>query len=112
MGSSPTNGATNNGSGMKGLSPELILKLMAKGRSRNTYGPKLIEFVESDEAAINPREVWPVEFTGKEASTLYQGFRTATNKANLVDTIEVKQSDGEVFLLHKARVELALAPTS
>jgi hypothetical protein len=94
---------------MKGLSPELILDLMSKGRTRNTYGPKLVEFCESDEAAINPAEVWPIEFGKKEATTLYQGFLTASKKANLTDTIMVKQSDGHVFILHKERVNIKLA---
>lgn len=96
--------ANGNGSAMKGLDADLIQSLMAKSRSRNTYGPKLADFVESDEAAINPAEVWPVEFGGKEATTLYQGFNLAAKKAGLTDTILVKQSDGAVFILHKERV--------
>lgn len=89
---------------MKGLSADLITQLMQSSRSRNTYGPKLAEFIESDEAAINPADVWPLEFGGKEASTLYQGFQLAAKKADLQDTILVKQSDGAVFILHKERV--------
>lgn len=89
---------------MKGLSADIISQLMANSRSKNTYGPKLIEFVESDEAAINPAEVWPIEFGKKEASTLYQGFLGAAKKADLTETVMVKQSDGMVFLLHKERV--------
>lgn len=65
---SGTNGA------MKGLSRETIAGLMAGGRSRNAYGPKLIEFVDSDEPAIDVKEVWSMEFSAKESSTLYQGF--------------------------------------
>ena len=94
---------------MKGLSADIIGQLMANSRSKNTYGPKLVEFVESDEAAINPAEVWPIEFGKKEASTLYQGFLGAAKKANLTDQIMVKQSDGTVIILHKERVNLLLA---
>lgn len=93
------NGATS----MTGLPPELIAKLMA-GRTRNAYGPKLEEFIASDEPAINPREVWPLEFKEKDSSALYQGFQTAAKKAELSETVIVKQSDGQVFLLHKERV--------
>jgi len=97
---------------MTGLSADFISDLMAKGRTKNTYGPKLVEFIESDEAAINPAEVWPIEFSKKEASTLYQGFLGAAKKGELTDTIMVKQSDGHVFLLHKERVNLLLVPAS
>jgi hypothetical protein len=90
--------------GIVGLSPELIAKLMASGRNRNFYGPKLLEFVESDEAGIAVKEVWPVEMSEKEASTIYQGFNLAAKKANLDETVIVKRLDDQVFLLHKERV--------
>jgi hypothetical protein len=91
-----------------GLSNEKITELMGAGRARNAYGPKLVTFMESDEAAINPVEVWPIEFQAKQASTLYQGFLTAVKKANLEDQVLVKQNDGNVYLLHKERVAVAL----
>lgn len=97
---------------MKGLPSDLITSLMAKSRQHNAYGPKLLEFVNSDEAAINPAETWPLEFSGKKATTLYQGFRTAAEKANLSDQILIKQSDDNVFLLHKERVTLVLEATA
>jgi hypothetical protein len=91
---------------MAGLSNDMILKLMAGGRARNAYGPKLKLFLDSDEAAINPAEVWPIEFGQKKATTLYQGFNTAIKEAGLNDTVQIKQSDGQVFLLHTERVAL------
>lgn len=94
---------------MKGLSSDLINSLMANTRQRNAYGPKLVEFCESDEAAIDPAEVWPVEFGGKKATTLYQGFRNAAEKAELSDTVLIKQYDDHVFILHKDRVAIVLA---
>lgn len=99
----------NGSPAMKGLSADVISQLMANSRSKNTYGPKLVEFVESDEAAINPAEVWPIEFGKKESSTLYQGFLGAVKKADLAEQVMVKQSDGTVILLHKERVNLLLA---
>lgn len=95
---------------MKGaLTPDMIEAILGKSRSRNVYGPKLLEFVnESDEAGINPREAWPTEFKSKQASTMYQGFMKAVNEADLTETVLIKQSDGEVFILHKQRMALLL----
>lgn len=93
---------------MTGLSADVIGELLAKTRTRNAYGPKLVEFMESDEAAINPAEVWP-EFKDKQSSTLYQGFMLAAKKAGIQDELLIKQHDESVFILHKERVTLALA---
>lgn len=96
---------------MKGLTNELITTLMGNTRSKNVYGPKLMSFIsDSDEAAINPAEVWPIEFGQKKVTALYQGFLNAAKAAELTDTILVKQYDGAVYLLHKERVALALNP--
>lgn len=103
----------NNASGMKGLSSDMVAELMANSRGRNQYGPKLLAFAESDEAAINPAEVWPLDFAGKKATTLYQGFRLAAEKAGLGapdGPILIKQSDDNVFLLHNDRVSVMLNP--
>lgn len=94
-------------SDIKGLPPELISKLMSSGRAVNAYGPKLAEFVESDEPGIDPREQWSLEFSGKKTSTLYQGFMTAVKAAELQDVILVKQYDGGCYLLHKERAAVA-----
>lgn len=91
---------------MKGLDLTDIQALMATSRSRNTYGPKLMEFIESDEAAIDVAEVWPTEFGGKESTTLYQGFTLAARKAEVADTVAIKNSDGHCYILHNERVKL------
>jgi hypothetical protein len=100
--------AESNGNGstpLQGLDADFITKLMQGSRSKNVYGPKLAIFMESDEAAINPAEVWPLEFGGeKKASTLYQGFLTAAKAAKIQDQILIKQSDDSCFILHKERV--------
>jgi hypothetical protein len=95
-----------------GLDQETISKLMGESRQRNTYGPKLMEFINSDEAGINPADAWPVEFGKKNASTLYQGFLTAAKKANVANDIRILQNDGNVFLLHKERASVAAGLTS
>lgn len=93
---------TNTLSG-KGLPPELITKLMSESRTA-AYGPRLLEFVESDEAGINPREAWPVEFKGKTATAIYQSFKGAVKKASLQDMITVIKREDDVFLMHNERV--------
>lgn len=91
---------------MKGLDAGKIAFLMANTRTRNAYGPKVLAFAESDEAAINPVDVWPIDFGGKNVSTLYQGFRKAVTDASLEDTILVKRHEDMIFLLHKERATL------
>lgn len=95
-------------SDIKGLDPKMIAELMGNSRSRNVYGPKLMTFIESDEAAINPAEVWPVDFGQKKATALYQGFLNAAKSAELTDTVLVKQYDGGVYLLHKERAAVTI----
>ena len=90
----------------KGLDASMIKSLMAQSRSRDTYGPKLLEFVESDEAGINPRDVWPLEFGEKKSSALYQGFNTAVKSAKLGEVVRVLQRDDNVFLLHNERMRV------
>lgn len=91
------------------LSMDEITKLVAGGRARNAYGPKLASFYEGDDAAINPAEFWPVEFGAKEASTLYQGFLGAIKKADLEGKVVVKQSDGKVFLMNMEKINAIMA---
>lgn len=91
-----------------GLSQDLIANLLANTRTRNAYGPKLVEFLDSDEAGVNPVEVWP-EFAGKKATTLYQGFRLAAEKASLTEQLLIKLSEETVFILNKEKVAVMLA---
>jgi len=98
---------STNGKTLAGvLDLDQITELLAKGRTRGLYEAKLGEFVESDEPAINVAETWPIELGKKPATTLYQGFNNLLNKNDLKETIEVKQADGNVYLLHKDRVKL------
>lgn len=92
---------------MKGLPNDFITELLGKSRTRNAYGPKLLLFLESDEAAINPKEVFP-EFKNKNTSTVYQGFNNAL-KSTKIEGVEIRQSDGEVYILNTQKVALMLA---
>lgn len=94
---------------LKGLDPSDVLGLLAQARGRNAYGPKLMAFIESDEAGVNVAEVWP-EFAGKIATTLYQGFRTAREKAQIEDgVVTILNRDGQVYLIHNERAHLLAA---
>lgn len=95
--------------GIKGLTGAEIFELVGKARTKGVYGLKLLEFAQSDEAAINPADVWPLEFGSKEATTLYQGFNLAIKRAKMEDDIHILQSDGNVYILHKERVEIVKA---
>jgi hypothetical protein len=99
--------STNGSPSFKGLDRDVIERLIAGGRSRNTYAPKLEAFATSDEAGISVREEWSLEFKDKNASTLYQGFMKAVRDAELDEAITVKQSDGEVYLLNMTKVAAA-----
>lgn len=99
-----------NSNPIKGLDPKMIAELMGNTRSRNVYGPKLLDFLNSDEAAINPAETWPIDFGTKKATALYQGFLNAAKTAEVTDVVLVKQYDGGVYLLHKERANVAINP--
>lgn len=93
---------------MTGLTPDQIAEILGKSRGRNVYGPKLIEFMESDEAAINVAETWPIEFGEKSATAMYQSFRKAAENAKVADQLSIRMLDGAVYLLHTEKVALAL----
>lgn len=98
----------------KGLSSDFIDGLLSTTRTKNQYGPYLVKFYESDEPAIDVREVWPQEFGKKKISALYQGFRNAAEAADITigvdgDILILSRND-TVFLLHNERVKLATTP--
>lgn len=93
---------------IQGLPADLIKDLMGSTRNRNVYGPKLLEFVESDEPGINPSESWPLEFGGKNPTTLYQGFIKAAKDAKVSDTVKIIKREDSVFILHMERARVAV----
>lgn len=95
-----------------GLSNDQIAALYAKRRVKGLYEDKLMELMESDEPAIDPADSWPVEFSNKSATTMYQGFNNAAKKLNLADDVDVIQRDGAVFIAVKTRIAHILNPTS
>ena len=90
---------------MGGLTPDQIQDLLGKRRKKGLYEDRMVELMESDELGVNPAETWPVDFSKKSATTMYQGFRNAATKLEISDDIEVIQRDGAVFLLVKSRCE-------
>ena len=95
------------------LTPAQIAELMAKKRTKGVYEDKLnILYTESDEAGVDVAEQWPLEFSGKNATTLYQGFSNAAKKLEIEDAVDIVNRDGHVFILVKTRVALVLSDTT
>ena len=95
-----------------GLTPQEIQSLMAKKRTKGLYEEKLtFLYSDSDEAGVDVKEQWPVEFGQKNATTLYQGFTNAAKKLDLEDAVDVINRDGHVFILVKTRVALVMQET-
>jgi len=89
---------------LMGLTTEQVQALLAKKRTKGLYEDRLVELTtESDEMGVNPVESWPLDFNGKSATTMYQGFRNAATKLGISEDIDVIQRDGAVFLLVKSR---------
>jgi len=96
-----------------GLSIEQIMELQAKKRVKGLYEDRLRDLmVNSDEPGIDVTEKWPVDFSAKSATTLYQGFRNAADKLRIADQVDVLQREDHVFVLVKSRVAVALDPES
>jgi hypothetical protein len=95
-----------------GLTPEQIKGLMAKKRTKGIYDERLMEVYESDEAGVDVAETWPVDFSEKSATTLYQGFSNAAKRLEMEDAVDIVNRDGHVFILIKTRVALVLAETT
>ena len=108
MGTDSSNG--NAAPAMKGLDPSVIAGLMSSGRTRGIYGKCLLQFVEeSDEPGINPREVWPLEFSGKTVEAMYQSFNGAKNKAGLEDVLTIRRDKTDLYILHNERAAVVVA---
>ena len=80
---------------------------MAKKRTKGQY-EDLLHFLmtESDEAGIDVQEQWPLELGAKNATALYQGFRNAAEKLEILDQLDILQRDEHVMILVKTRVAL------
>jgi hypothetical protein len=93
-----------------GLTPDQIQGLLAKKRVKGLYEEKLtFLYSDSDEAGVDVKEQWPVEFGQKSATTLYQGFSNAAKKLDLEDAVDVINRDGHVFILVTTRANLVIA---
>src|SRR5215471_831200 len=88
------------------LSKERIAELMAKKRTKGQYEDLLHILMESDEAGVDVQEQWPLELSAKNATALYQGFRNAAEKLEILDDLDILQRDEHVMILVKSRVAL------
>lgn len=96
---------------MAGLDPQVIAALLSKSRTKGQYVERINEFLANGEAGISVSEQWP-DMSGKNASTLKQGFDNAKDHkeaADGADQIKVVKSDEGVFLINLALVETAEA---
>jgi hypothetical protein len=95
-----------------GLTAEQIQGLYAKRRVKGLYALRLNELMESDEPGVDPMEQWPVDFGGKNATTIYQGFRNAAEKLGYSleadGQLDIMQRDEHVFILVTERCQLVL----
>jgi hypothetical protein len=99
----------SNNNSMPGLSNELIEQLLAQGRDRNLYGPKIVEFEKSGLNGVDVMEHWPIFATkvsgGMKINSIVLGFRKAASDAK-VDWLVVKALDNHVFLINTSKVVL------
>lgn len=89
---------------MAGLTAEQITALLGATRQKGLYTTHLNAFVESGEMGVDVGEQW-VEHSGKNASTLKQGFDNArTNKDFTGDANQIKviKNEDKVFLVNLA----------
>lgn len=88
---------------------------MGKKSKHGFYGPALVKFVNSEEVAINPREVWPNVLGDVDANspnTIAQGFRNAAKAAKINienghedQVLTITQVGNEVFIIHNERAQ-------
>ena len=91
------------------LTPEQIADILGNRKTKGLYEEKLQVYLDSDDAAIDVAEQWPLDFGKKSASSMYQSFGNAAKKLGVADVLDIVNRDGHLFILHKDRVELALA---
>jgi hypothetical protein len=88
------------------LDPKLVKTLYAKKRTRGGYQHILTEVMESDENGFAAKATYP-QLAEKAATTLYQGFRNAADKMGISEQVDILNSEDEVYVIFKDRVEQA-----
>ena len=89
---------------------EFLNSLLSGGKlPKGFYGEHLVAFAdESDEPFINPRETWPM-LKNRKVSSIYQGFNSAKNEAELGSVITVKMFDSECYIVHNERAGVVMS---
>lgn len=87
------------------LSQDKIAALYAAKRTRGFYREVLETQLAGEENGFAAKETYP-KLNGKETSTIYQGFRNAAEKMGISEQLDILNSDEEVYVIFKDRVEL------
>lgn len=95
--------ANENGTKMVGLPTDLINEIMAHGRDRNFYGPKIVEFEAMEINGVDAMDTWPALKAkvdgGMKVNSVVLGFRKAASDAN-VEWLVVKAVEDRVYLIN------------
>lgn len=88
------------------LSQAQIDAIYAKRREKGLYAKILAEQLNGEENGFAAKETYP-RLAGKEASTIYQGFRNALDKLGdtVTEGVDVINMDDEVFVIFTDRTE-------
>jgi hypothetical protein len=97
---------SKNGNGVINEADFLNQLLSPKKLPKGYIGECIVKFVnESDEAYINPAEVFPL-LKGKKVDTLYQGFNNARNDAELQSVISLTKMGEDLYIVHNERAQV------
>src|SRR6476619_1403796 len=95
---------------MPGLTPEQIQALMSGSGRKGLYRDKAVEFLNSGEGGVCVQDEWALEFDGKSAATIKQGFQNVKdNTKNPVEGAEnllVINNDDKTFLINTANANV------
>lgn len=104
MADAPTNGQ------MEGLDNDFLMSILASGKDRNVYGPKIVEFDELGVNGVDVLERWPVLQSkvagGMKLSSVALGFRNKLKEQEITHIV-VKQVEDKVFLINMNLVKVA-----
>ena len=92
------------------MDPNKIRELLSQAKApKGVYASCFVEFMNSDEPAINPAETWPQYFGDRKASAMVQSFRIAAKTAKAEKDVTITQVGDELYLIHNERARVVVA---